>query len=257
MPRVLIIALLAALPGSLLLAGAVSAQSEGTLTVRAIPDLAGAPSQILIDASGQQFESGQELPRSIVVDLARGIRFDARAVRSRCSDEQAEAFACPADSRIGGGEAEGTITGPLVPGGSQEFSATIDLFLGPARSGERAGLIVQVREQRTGFRASARGSVVPVRTRRFGTEVRFGFPAQPPLPPGATLNVERVSVTIGAERRVNGRRRTLLRNPRTCRGSWPYRIRVVFEDRTVRRNGAVRCRARRAGRRAQQPTFTG
>lgn len=261
MLRSLPAALLIVVLGALALPAAGSAQSEGTLTVRAVPNLAGAAARIEIDARGQQFESGQEFPRSVIVDLTRGITFDARAVRQRCTEEQADAFACPAGSRIGGGTAEGTVTGPLVPGGSQDFSAVIDLFLAPARRGEIAGLIVQVREQNTGFRRSARGSVVAVDTRRFGAEVRFNFPATPPLPPGATLNVERVAVTVGATRRVRGVRRTLLRNPRICRGSWPFRIRVAFEDRTITRNGAVPCRARAAGRRAQppsqQPSFTG
>lgn len=236
----------------LLVPAAASAQTdEGTLRVRAVPNVADAPSRVEIEASGQRFESGGELPRSVIVDLTRGIRYDKRAVPARCTDLQAEAFACPAGSRIGGGEATGTVTGPLVPGGSQPFRADIDLFLAPARSGELAGLIVQVREQRSGLRGAARGSVRRISTRRFGSQVRFDFPARQPLPPGAALEVESLFVRVGRTRRVNGTRRTLLRNPRTCPGSWPYRIRVVFEDTTIARTGAVACRARRS------PALTG
>ena len=106
--------------------------------------------------------------------------------------------------------------------------------------------MVQVREERTGFRAAARGSVRQDRTRLFGSQVRFDFPAREPLPAGASLNVESLRVTVGRTRRVEGRRRTLLRNPPSCPGSDPYRLRVVFEARTVARTGAVPCRARRA-----------
>lgn len=235
------------------LASPALAQSEGTLRVRLDPNLAGAGSRLLVEASGQEFQSGGALPRSVVIATARGFRFDPRAVAGRCTDQQARAFTCPANSRIGGGQAEGSASGPLVPGGSQNFTATIDLFLAPARRGEVAGVVVQI--TLGGFRATARGSFVSVSSRRYGAELRFDFPDQQPVPPGVTLSVRRVTLTVGAARRVNGVRRTLIRNPATCRGSWPYQVRVGFSDRTVVRNGSAPCRARRAS--ATQPSFTG
>ena len=241
-------------------AAPASAQSEGTLRVRVEPDVAGAASRLVIVASGQQAASGGELPRSASVAFARGARFDPRAIAARCTEQQASAFACPEASRMGRGDAQGTVSGALVPGGSQEFDAAIDVYLAPRRQGEIAGIIVQVREPRYGFRASARGSLVRLSSRHFGAELRFDFPESEPLPPGFTLTVQRIEVTVGARRTVDGERRTLLRNPPTCPGSWPYRIRVRFSERTVVRNGSVRCRASRARPQpsaGRQPSFTG
>lgn len=231
-------------------------ENEGTVEVRLVPNLAGAPSRLDVEASGQRFQSGGEVPRSVSVLTPRGARFDPRAVAVRCSSSQAQAFACPEGSRIGRGIVEGTFGGPLVLGllgGAQEFEARIDIFLAPARRGEVAGVVVQARETRSGARGTARGSLTLRRAGRFGARLRFELPRRQPFPPGFTVDVRRLELAVGASRRVAGVRRTLLRNPPVCRGTFPYQLRVSFESRTVVRNGGIPCRARAARR----PSFAG
>ena len=241
------VAVLASLVGG----GAALAQSQGEVRVRLVPNAAGAQSRLEVDARGQTAQSGGGSLRAVELAIARGFRFDPRSRARRCSEEQARAFSCPEESRIGRGEATVNIRGPLLPGG-RSFTSTIDLFLAPReRRSDIGGVFIQAREQSTGFRASARGRLVPLDSRRYGSALRFSFPATQPLPPGFTFTLERLTARVGASRRVAGRRRSLITNPPVCPGAWPYRLRLRFSDRTVERAGAVACSA------GAVPRFTG
>ena len=171
-------------------------------------------------------------------------------------------FDCPEASRIGRGTAQGRAEGPFVPGGSFAFTATIDVFLAPAREvGDFAGVVVLVREPQSNQRFSGRGRILMIANGPFGTETRFeGLSGAGQLPPGVTVKLDRVEMRVGAKRTVrrrvtvrrNGKRRRVIKrfrysfltNPRTCSASWPYRLRVEYPSRTDDFDGNVACRTR-------------
>ena len=227
------------------------------------PNIAGRASTLRIEL-GQEALAGRssndERPQSLHLQGTRGLRINPRAVARRCTDEQADAFNCPARSRIGSGSAEGRAETSPVTG--IDFTATIDVFLAPRRQvGDIAGVVVQIREPQSGQRFTVKGRIIPIAAGPFGSELRFeGLDGGGELPPGVTVTLRRVQITAGAQRvvrrrvtvRRNGMRRrvtrrfryTLLRNPRTCTSPWPYRLRVVYRDRTEDFNGSVDCRPR-------------
>jgi hypothetical protein len=218
--------------------------------LKLVPDVAGKPSRLEVDVSPQQVGAPSEPAQSVVLAIARGFVIDPR--------------------RVGRGTVEGNASGLLVPGGSQDFTATIDLFIaGPPQPGDIAGLVAQASEPRTGLRGTATGRLVRVAQGAFGTELRFDqLPGVQRPPPGVTITVKRVRLAIGASRRVRKvrikkrrvrtrrgtvvRRRRLvkriryhlIRNPRTCAGSWPYQVRVGFPSGEQVRDGSVPCRGR-------------
>jgi hypothetical protein len=234
--------------------------------VKLAPATAGSASELQVDIGQEalnQGNGGGERARSLSLFGTRGLKFDPRSVVDRCSDSRADAFDCPAASRIGSGSAQGRAEGALVPGGGMDFTASIDVFLAaPRQTGDVAGVVVQVSEPQSGQRFNGKGRIVPVGSGPFGSETRFdglsGDGGQ--LPPGVTVTLKRVQLRIGAKRTVkrkvtvrrNGKRRravkrvrySLLTNPRTCTGSWPYRLRVEYPSRTDDFDGGIACSAR-------------
>ena len=229
--------------------------------VRLSPDLAGRASELRVEISGDALApAGGEQPRALSLFGTRGLKVDARAVARRCTDAQADAFDCPAASRIGAGSAQGRAEGALVPGGGFDFTASIDVYLAPARQqGDVAGVVIIVREPQSGQRFNGKGRILKVASGAFGSETRFeGLSGGGQLPPGVTVRLNRVEMRVGARRTVrrkvtvrrNGVRRrvtkrftySFLTNPRTCTGSWPYRLRVEYPGRTDDYDGNVPCR---------------
>ena len=242
-------------------AGAVAADAPPG-AVQLSPNVAGRASELRIDLGEEALagrSSNDERPRSLHLQGTRGLRINPRAVARRCTDEQADAYNCPERSRIGRGTAEGRAEAGLI---GTDFTADIDVFLAPRRqAGDIAGVVVQVREPQSGERFSVKGRIIPLADGPFGSELRFeGLDGGGQLPPGVTVTLRRVQLTAGARRvvrrrvtvRRGGKRRrvtrrfryTLLRNPRTCTSPWPYRLRVVYSDRTEDFNGSVDCRPR-------------
>jgi hypothetical protein len=234
--------------------------------VQLVPNRAGQPSQLRVDVDPSALGIPSEVPRSAVLAVAHGFRFDRRARSAPCSLVQASAFDCPESSRIGRGSAVVVVSGAIVPGGSMELTATIDVFMAPPFArGDFFGVEVQVSEPRFGQRGRFQGRLLPVNDPRFGAELRFDSFAAVPVPPGVTVDLRRLQLTVGARRtvvrrrvvrrrvrrggRVVVRRRVvrrriryhLIRNPRSCPGSWPYELRLGFSsgDRTI--PGAVTC----------------
>ena len=226
-----------------------------------VPNAAGRPSALEVDLGAEVLaQAGNESPRAVSLLGTRGLKIDRRAVAERCDDAQADRFDCPAASRIGTGSAQGRAEGPLVPGGRFDFTAAIDVFLAPPReAGDTAGVVVQVSEPQSGQRFIAKGRIF--RNSEFGWETRFeGLAGGGELPPGVTIKLDRVQLRVVANRTVrkrvtvrrNGKRRrvvkrirySFLRNPRTCRGAWPYRLRVEYPDRADEYDGTLPCRPR-------------
>jgi hypothetical protein len=242
---------------SLLLVPAVVAHGQATDgTIEVAPNVAGRASELRVDfrPTPQQNEQARNA-QALVIAATRGFKIDPRSRKRRCSEERARQFDCPEASRIGDGEANGTAS---IAGGTQTFTASIDVFLArPWQPGDIAGVVVQFREPQSGERGQARGRLVRVPTGPFGAEVRFeDLAGATPSVPGVTITVDRIQLRVGARRKVvriirrNGRRirrvrrYTLIRNPRTCAGSWPYQVRVRYPDREEVRDGSLACASR-------------
>jgi hypothetical protein len=165
---------------------------------------------------------------------------DPRSRAKRCSPAQARDSACPKASKIGFGSASGRASGTLVPGGEQDFTAEIEVFLAPSvRKGDIAGAVLQVTEMRSGFKGSVTGRIVRGgRSKLYGVKLRFDdFPQYP----GVSLRVDHISLLAGARRKQH----SLLTNPSKCRaGSWPFRIDVGYTLYSERSDLAAPCRPR-------------
>jgi hypothetical protein len=226
------------------------------------PNVAGKGSRLVVDVEPPA-SSGGESPSAAVMAIARGFRFDRRARKRRCTAQQARDFECPVESRIGRGSAEIEARGLLVPGGRQTFVASIQIFLAsPFRRGDLAGIVFQASEPRTGTRRSSTGRLVRVAGGGpFGTELRLeGLPTPPSPPPGVTVELKRVEFRVGATRTIRRRkrlgrrrvtrriRRHLIRNPRRCRGPWPYELRLTLPSGERTYAGDLTCRKARRRR---------
>ena len=232
---------------------------EGSATLT--PNGAGEHSTLSMDFDPQE-GSTSETPQSLALYIAHGFKYDRRSRAVRCSDAQAQQLACPAKSRIATGTATVNASGVLVPGGSQDFVASIEAFLAaPPSPAAIAGVVVQVREPATGISGSGKGRLTKVADGPFGSALIFDeFPGTAQVPPGVTLDVKRIQMTVGAKRRVRKvkkirrkgkvvkrkvkiRRYYLITNPTTCEGSWPFQVRVKFPSSEVVRDGTVACAA--------------
>lgn len=259
MIRTLLATVVLALTAGAVLAPTGPAQTAPEGTVQLVPNTAGKPSTLSLDLNPEE-PGGTETPRSVSLFIARGFKYDRRARAVRCSDADAQQVSCPAKSRIGAGQAMATASGFLVPGGSMDFTASIELFLARPAAGDVAGVVVQVSEPTTGVRQSAKGRLVPVAEGPFGLELRFDqFPGTGQVPPGVAVDVKRLQLTVGAKRKVRKvkrvrkkkkvvkkvtvRRYYLITNPPTCEGSWPFQVRVGFPSSELVRDGTIACTA--------------
>jgi hypothetical protein len=230
-------------------AGAV-AQAPG-LTISLQPNVTGRPSNLIIEADGQAAQNDSRVPRSAVLSIQRGFKLDPRARSARCTTRQAADFECPKASRIGGGAAVVTASGAIVPGGSQDFTAAIDLFLAPPeRPHDLAGVVVYVHEPTTGTRGTSTGRLVARGRGPYGYELRFErLSAGQSPPPGVTIKLKHLELRVGARRTVTraGRRivHSLITNPATCDGTWNGHGVVTFTDGSTSETGLqVACRRR-------------
>lgn len=262
--RLLAAACLVAVPATAL------AQSPADVSVTLTPNAAGKPARLAVTATGDALGSSQQAPKSLSLQIARGLKVDPRSRSARCSAEQAKSFSCPVKSRVATGSAEGEVSFP--PFGTFPFSASVAAFLAPrAQAGDIAGVVVQVREASSGRQAMVRGRVLPVASGPYGVELRFEDfdPGDQAAPPGASVKLTRLALSAEAQRTVRRvrilrrriktrrgtrvkrvrvvrrRRYSLITNPRTCTGAWPYRLRATFPSSSeVVREGSVPCKSR-------------
>lgn len=230
--------------------------------LRLSPEIAGKRSALDVDLGPGALTGGAQSrrPQSVALFGAAGLKIDLRAVAGRCPDSGAGRFDCPESSRIGRGTAQGHAEGALVPGGRYDFTAQIDVFLGhPREPGDLAGLVVKVSEPQSNQHLMAGGSIRRIAQGPFGSETRIdSLSGGSEPPPGVTVTLDRVQLRVAASRTVrrkvtvrrHGKRRRVTRrvrygfltNPRTCAGSWPYRVHVEYSDGGEDFDGTVPCR---------------
>jgi hypothetical protein len=257
----LVLAALAAAPAS--------AQVPGD-AVRVDPAVAGKASHVILDLRFSEDPKSQgRTPQSGSTAFAAGAKFDPRARAERCSEAKAKAFDCPGNSKIGTGTTNLTLRSNNGVFADQQLVADAQFFLAaPFESGDVAGVYATVKERSTGQQAYIGGRIVKAGA-PFGLAVRFDDlqSSTQQAPEGFTLRVDRIQADVGAfryekvtvccktvtkngvKRKVKYKkkvRRDLIKNPRTCGGSWVYQVRVRYSasDESVR-DGSGACTASR------------
>jgi hypothetical protein len=199
--------------------------TTGTLTVRDLPP-----------------ETPGAVLDRIVLSMQRGFRADPKGAPGRCTAEEAQAIRCPDTARIGKGTAVLEATFGL---NKIDYTAAVKVFIKQDRApGDLAALAMEIREPQTGSNITAPGRVVKT-GRDGGLELRFEDLAKavPPLPPGVTIRLKTFETAIGRHRTVTRRVRTksgrrkrvkttyaIVRNPKTCTGSWTATLAVTRTD---------------------------
>jgi len=243
-----------------------SSQQAPAGTVGVTPNTAGKPSTVFLDFDPGSVASSEGAPRSIVLDILRGFKIDVRSRAARCSDAAAQSFQCPDASRIGSGSAIVNARSFFLPSGGKDLTVSIAAFLAPpAGAGDLASVVLLVNESTTGTRRVLRGRLVRLASGPFGAELSIDVSGIAGAPVGVTLKVTRFRMLVGARRtvrrvkivkkRVRTRHGTkvrrkrvvrrvrynLITNPRTCAGTWPYQVRVLFPSRESTLTGGMAC----------------
>ena len=198
-------------------------------SLRLAPNTTSSASDLVVNAGFDQ-QPGAQL-QAYNVDIARGFRFDPRAVAGRCSVEQAHSSSCPASSRIGRGSASVNV-------GGQQSTFNVDFYLTPPqRHGDIAGLVLAVHQPGSSAGFALVGRMVRLKHGPFGLELRFADAAKQ-LPPGATVQLNHIHARIGARRGSH----SLLTTPRRCTAKgWPFRLVVAYSTGTEKYSGPARC----------------
>jgi len=244
----------------LLALGAPARAQDTTITGGLTPNTPGAGSLVHVEVGGTAPELAGALPDAIALGVQRGFAFDTRAVAQRCAGQAATSGACPAASRIGKGQA--------VVHVNQDVPATIDVFLAdPVQAGDVASAVVLI--SGAGLSRAVRTRLLAPATGPIGYELRLeGIAGAVPTFPGVTLSLQSLTLNIAAKRKVtktttkrvkvtrNGRRVTvkrkvkrkvtynLLRNPKTCPGTWAVRLTVTVGGVDHARDIAIPCAQR-------------
>src|SRR5439155_15614125 len=109
---------------------------DGTAVV--VPTTAGAGSHLHIDAKGQDGGlTPKEIPTPLGIAFQRGFTIDPDAVAGTCTSDQAQNYACPANSVLANGSFTGTVEGPGFGPNGQPFNAAVTLYkTTPQQSGD-------------------------------------------------------------------------------------------------------------------------
>jgi hypothetical protein len=217
---------------------AVPATADGPATITVDPNEAGKGSRVTLDVRPPK---ANQNPRSLVTRVVRGVRFDPRARAKKCSKSQAKEHNCPEKSRIGGGNVDATIRGG--PLGGSKATTEMDLYLAPPqKDGDRAGIVVNFKVQATGAQGYVIGRVKMLKSGPFGLAAIFnGLDTAVPTG-GFNVHVDRVRLSFGAKRTVDGKTHHLVKNPKSCDGSWEYEIRIGYPDGSkVPADGSIAC----------------
>jgi hypothetical protein len=247
---------------ALILILAASARGQdSTITGGLTPNTPGAGSRVHVDVSGTAPEIAGSLPESVALGVQRGFALDVRAVAVSCTGPALTSGACPADSRIGTGQAVVFATGLL----NQDIPATLDVFLADrVQPGDVASAVVVIKA--AGLSRAVRTRLLAPATGPVGYELRLeGIAAAVPAVPGVSFGLRSLSLDLGARRTVtkttrkrvrvtrHGRRVTVRRkvkhrvtynlvtNPKTCSGAWGVRLTVRVAGADHVRNIGVPC----------------
>jgi hypothetical protein len=236
----------------LMLAGTARAQ-DTTISSSLIPNTPGAGSKLHVAVSGAAPELTGALPESLTLGLQRGFKLDVATIATRCDANHAPIGDCPAASRVGSGSALVHASGFV----NADIPATIAVFLAdPVQAGDLASVVLRV--DAVGQSRTVRARLLALPSGPIGYELRAaGFAAAIPAIPGVTVELRGLVLDIGVRRNItttvikrvkvtrNGKRVTvrrkvkrkvrhdLIRNPKTCAGSWVARVtlRVAGSDR--------------------------
>jgi len=227
-------------------AGAVQAENLPPGSVRVLPARPSAPATLAWHASFAQPPAAQL--QAYNVDIARGYKFDPRAVRETCTLDQARASSCPAASKIGAGSGQVTVFPPSGP--PQELALGIKFFLtAPQQPHDLSGLVLAAHEPTSGLTFNLIGRMVRVAHGRYGLELRFEDTSAE-LPSNINVQLHRVNVRFGTQRSTTvgagkHRRRVtyhLLTNPPTCgKRGWPFLLTVSYTTGTEKYAAYGRC----------------
>ena len=244
----------------LALAGPASAQ-DTTISATLNPNTPKAGSTFALSVSGAAPELSGTLPDALALGLQRGFVIDTRAVKTRCAGAAASSGKCPAASSIGAGDAMVHTSGFITA----DVPVWLAVFLAaPLQAGDVASVVLRVTFQ--GASKALRARLIALGSGPFGYALRIeGFAGAVPALPGITIQLRSLALTIGAQRRVtetvvkrkrvtrNGKpvtvkrkvkrkvTRVLIRNPKTCAGSWGARVTVRVSGTNRSRDVAVPC----------------
>ena len=236
----------------LVLAGTARAQ-DTTFSSSLIPNTPGAGSKLHLSIGGAAPELTGAVPESLTLGLQRGFKLDVATIATRCDASHATLGDCPAASRIGSGSALVHASG-LV---NADVPATIAVFLAdPVQAGDLASVVLRV--EAIGQARAVRARLLALPSGPIGYELlATGFASAIPAIPGVAIALRGLVLDIGVRRNItttvvkrvkvtrNGKRVTvrrkvkrkvrhdLIRNPKTCPGSWVARVtvRVAGTDR--------------------------
>ena len=235
---------------------AVPADADQSSSISLNPAVAGKASTVTIDFTPPQDPAGQN-PQTVVIRIARGFKFDPKAVAESCDAAHAKGNNCPGKSKIGGGTADVTVsstTGLFPP---EHLTATIELFVAPPpKSGDVSGVVVHVYEPQSKQQGSITGRIVKEPSGQFGLDARFdNFDKALQPPAGFKVQLDKLHISFGAGRTVKKKvkkhgkkkikkvRHDLVTNPKTCTGSWPFEVDITWADQQTSDGGAVPCTA--------------
>lgn len=230
---------------TLVLAAVCAAALSATLTVD--PNNAGKGTRATLDVTPPK--PGQN-PRSLRLRFVKGVRFDPRAVAVECTKQQASSDKCPAGSRIGGGTTNATVRStsnpPLFP--PTKVTIQVDLFLAPPQhQGDTAGVVVHFKVTQTGQQGHTIGRVRPIDVAPYGLQTgvdNLDTALQPPA--GTRAHVDHIHLSYGVHRTVTSNGKTvrydLVKNPKSCAGSWPYELTLGYRTSpAVVKKGSIAC----------------
>jgi hypothetical protein len=238
----------------LVLALAATARAQdATISASLSPNTPAAGSKLHVSVGGAAPELSGALPESLTLGLQRGFRLDVATIAQRCDATHAPTGDCPAASRIGSGQALVHLSGLLTA----DVPASIAIFLAdPVDAGDLASVVLRV--DVGGQSRAVRARLVALPAGPFGYELRAaGFAAAVPTIAGVVFELRSLVLDLGVRRNItttvtkrvrttrNGKRVTvkrrvkrkvrhdLIRNPKTCAGSWVARVtvRIAGSDR--------------------------
>lgn len=212
--------------------GGVAAAASQDATLSVSPNKAGKGTTATLDVHPPK--KGQDVS-GLTVRAARGAKFDPRAVKVKCTAQQASSNSCPAKSRIGGGTVQATVSSAAF---NSPVQVQVDLYLAPPQhSGDKAGVVAHFKVSQTGQQGHVIGRVRTIASGLYGLETVFsGLDKALKPPAGFKAHTDSIHLSFGKHRTVtrrrNGKKRkvriNLLRNPKTCTGSWPYEVIIAY-----------------------------
>jgi len=215
----------------LALGGAALARSRSraSLSVRALPAVAGAADHVSLNATLDNAVGGEL--RSYEIELAHGFTFDGQGVTRLCRGRALRTDSCPSASGIGSGMGRIAVQGKYLP--RTEYAVAVALYLTPAqRPGDPAGVLLDLDEPQSSLDVALLGRVVRIPRGTYGLALRFSNTARE-LPSGFNLTLGRLQAQLGSGVATEGRFHSLFTNPAACPpGGWPMAVVVDSGHRT-------------------------